>query len=68
MLDSSLASSLLSSIGDFLENGIDDNTRSLYEVEDADYGAEDEDEEYYSGDESDNIEDRKNFKRIVEMK
>ncbi|CAG5120327.1 unnamed protein product, partial [Candidula unifasciata] len=62
---SSLASSLLSSIGDFLENGIDDNTRSLYDVENADYGTEDEND---SDDESDNIEDRKNMKKIVEMK
>ncbi|XP_076445793.1 mitogen-activated protein kinase kinase kinase 4-like [Babylonia areolata] len=46
---SSLASSLLSSTADFLDNGIDENTRSLYDVS----GMDEEEEEGEEGESSD---------------
>ncbi|CAG5116904.1 unnamed protein product [Candidula unifasciata] len=68
---SSLASSLLNSIGDFLDNGIDDNTRSLYDdeyVSDFADGEEGTGSEQDSEADSDNTEDRIQCKRMAKMK
>ncbi|XP_005109668.1 mitogen-activated protein kinase kinase kinase 4 isoform X2 [Aplysia californica] len=62
---SALASSLLSSIADFVDTGIDDNTRNLY---DDDFPEEDCDEEEDEGDENDNIDNFKREQKMADMK
>ncbi|KAK0064372.1 mitogen-activated protein kinase kinase kinase 4 isoform X1 [Biomphalaria pfeifferi] len=64
---SSLASSLLSSIEDFVDKGIDDNTRNLFdEGFDNEENSEESEDEY--SDENENIENKSKSQKMARMK
>lgn len=66
---SSLASSLLSSIADFLDNNIDEYTRSLYdESVDDDEAVDDNGDDNEFGDDNESLESKRKVKKMAEMK
>ncbi|XP_059154540.1 mitogen-activated protein kinase kinase kinase 4-like isoform X2 [Physella acuta] len=66
---SSLASSLLSSIADFLDNNIDEYTRSLYdESVDDDEAMDDNGDDNDFGDDNESLESKRKLRKMAEMK